>query len=294
MAPKKKGPQVPAGPLTLPQAASLALDAVGAPADSDLHGRVVQALQHYVQQSPAALHGELDEEQHAVEQLRKEHDLRYTTQLAQLKQRVAAARRELWELEVEVRRLHAEHRPMPDTARMWREAAAPQAKPDGLADRYRQEAIYPGGREGFMEAHLSARPSNTLAAGMLRVDGEETKWLEERAAVVRKRMARLTLARVVLRTRDTDEVLLGNAVSQLGPKTLTLDTAWGPGEARTGVPYGRYTFDGSGQAVRERGFAAYLTPLAPAICEWSTRALFWLQQQKLGGQLTEDAPGDAS
>ena len=64
MAPKKKkGPQAPAGPLTVSRAASLALDAVGAPADDDLHGRVVQALQCYVAEAPAALLEELGAEQ---------------------------------------------------------------------------------------------------------------------------------------------------------------------------------------------------------------------------------------
>lgn len=294
MAPKKKGLQVPAGPLTLSQAASLALDAVGAPVDGDLHDRVVQALQRYVAEAPAALHEELGAEQQAVEQLHEEHDRQYKALFAQLKQRIVAARRELWELEVAVRRLHAEHRPLPGTTRMWQEAVAPQPKPDSCADRYRQEAIYPGGHEGFMAVHPNALPVNTLAAGMLRADGEQTKWLEKRTAAVKKRTARLTLARAVLRTRDTDEVLLGNAVSRFGLKTLTLDTAWSTQEARTSLSPGRYTFDGSGQAVRERGFAAYLTPLAPAICEWSTRALCWLQQQKLGARLTEDTSGDAS
>lgn len=303
MAAKSKKIQVPEGPLTVDQATAVALEAVGAPMLGPHHGRTRKALRLYLAGRPQEKRAACDAEELAVAQQDAANARRLFELTRQIKEKIQATRLEVWELEVEARRLGATggdsatgtRRPLNTTA-MWRTAIVPRPAPsEELPERGPALMIYPGGHEGWVKRgftggsgshednHVAAVSHyDVLPSGWLTSDNSEVRKVTVRKEALKKRRAALTLARAVAFTPSLPDVTLEGYVERLGPQTMTLATCE---PNAVGLASGMYTERDNGLFVRR---TAYGRPPSVEICAWATRALHWLEQNNLAMRLVDD------
>ncbi len=307
MPPKKKtnAPALPAaGPLDVNTAAAVALEAVGAPLIGPHVGRTKAALRLYLSEEPAAELAACAAEEAAIEAAEAARVARLAELRALIEAKVKAARLEVWELEVEARRLASGTSEAPDTGREWLAAITPRWKGEGppVAGKYdyTAEVIYPGGHEGtvrrsgyggsFTDADLSAVIAySRLPPGWLRGDHEVHLGLVKRRGMVAERKARVTLARVVAfsappRTVDwTGPVWFPGAVTALGPSMMV----WARAAYASAPPEAAGWLYGGRWVARKGLFVRDGQPMSGEldVCEWATRALHWLDKAGAAGRL---------
>lgn len=318
MPPKKKtnAPALPAaGPLDVDTAAAVALEAVGAPLIGPHVGRTKAALRLYLSEEPAAELAACAAEEAAIEAAEAARVARLAELRALIEAKVKAARLEVWELEVEARRLASGTSEAPDTGHQWVAAITPRWEGDGppvvdpKAYSPGAKVVYPGGHEGtvrrsgyggsFTDADLSAVIAySRLPSGWLRGDHEVHRELVKRRGMVAERKARVTLARVVAfsappRTVDwTGPVWFPGAVTALGPSMMVWARAVyasAPPEA-AGWLYGGRWVARKGLFVRD----GQPMPGELDVCEWATRALHWLDKAGAAGRLVSDGADDGA
>lgn len=308
MAPKKKL-QVPEGPLTADQATALALEAVGAPLIGPHHGRTRKALHAYVARQPQQERAACDAEARDIEQQDAARKARYAELKRLIKEKVQAARREIWELEVEARRLADVNidtpdglARLPDTVAMWRNAIAPQVKEGFVPSKYENyPVVYPGGHEGWAKKSYGGPETveecikrglmyDALPLSWLKCDGEVARALGQRRKRLEERRKALALSRAVVFVPGEQRVYLCGHIAKLGPRVLVLDQfsdediQFSRAE-RLDIGSGTYRLED--EALFVRG-ALRRSPSRSEICAWSTRAVHWLEQNNLVVSLVDD------